>query len=126
MISNLRVHGDFSLSPYCGERTYALGNSPEYLSLYEAKTKDEYYQRLNHINELLSAKNGKPVEEWMAEVRAFRQEQSSDWWRLQWYKFKHFWTPWLNPLIFPKKTFLVSVFSATPLFLLAVAELLRR
>jgi hypothetical protein len=126
MIANLRAHGDLSLSPYCGQRLYALGNSPEYLGLYQAKTKDEYYQRLNHINELLSANAGKPAQEWMAEVRTFQLERSGDWWRLQWYKFKHFWTPWLNPLIFPRKTFLLSVFSATPLFLLAAAELWRR
>lgn len=126
MIGNLRVHGDFSLSPYCYARTYALGNSPEYLSLYKASTKDEYYQRLNHINELLSVKAGKSAQQWMTEVRSFRQDRSSEWWSLQWYKLKHFWTPWLNPLIFPRTTFLLSVLSATPLFLFGAVELGRR
>jgi 4-amino-4-deoxy-L-arabinose transferase-like glycosyltransferase len=126
MIGNLRAHGDFSLSPYCGARTYALGNSAEYLSLYQARTKDEYYQRLNHINELLSVKGGKSAEQWMTEVRAFKQDRGGAWWSLQWHKLKHFWTPWLNPLIFPRTTFLLSVFSATPIFLLGGVELLRR
>jgi 4-amino-4-deoxy-L-arabinose transferase-like glycosyltransferase len=126
MLLNQWAHGDFSLSPYCGQRTLALGNSPEYFSLYEARTKDEYYARLNHINELLSVKDGKPAGEWMEEVRAFLRERRGDWLRLQWHKFKHFWTPWLNPLIFPASTFLLSVLSATPLFILAVAELWRR
>jgi 4-amino-4-deoxy-L-arabinose transferase-like glycosyltransferase len=126
MIGNLKVHGDFSLSPFCGARTHALGNSPEYLGLYQAETKHEYYRRLNHINELLSVEKGKPAEQWQAEVNAFKQNRSGEWWLLQWYKFKHFWTPWVNPLIFPHCIFLLSVLSATPLFLLGMAELGRR
>ena len=126
MIGNLRAHGDFSLSPYCGARTYALGNSPEYLGLYQAQTKDEYYRRLTHITSLISVDAGKPTEQWLAEVRVFRQEQSSQWWSLQWHKFKHFWTPWLNPLIFPRTTFLLSVLCATPLFIFGAVELVRR
>jgi 4-amino-4-deoxy-L-arabinose transferase-like glycosyltransferase len=126
MFANLHAHGDLSLSPNCAQRLYALGNSVEYLGLYEAKSKDEYYQKLNGINTLLSAESGKPANVWMEEVRLFRQEHPADWRRLQWYKFKHFWTPWLNPLIFPRMQFIVSVLSATPLFLLAGAELVRR
>lgn len=126
MIGNLKAHGDFSLSPFCAARTHALGNSPEYLGLYQAETKHDYYQRLNHLNELLSVEKGKPAEQWQAEIDVFKQNRSGDWWLLQWYKLKHFWTPWLNPLIFPRRTFLLSVLAATPLFLLGLAEFGRR
>lgn len=126
MLANLRAHGDFSLSPYCAQRLYAFGNSADYLSLYEAKTKEEYYQNLNRINTFLSAESGKSPEVWMEEMRAFRRERTADWLRLQFYKFKHFWTPWLNPLIFPRTQFIISLLSATPLFLLSALELFRR
>lgn len=126
MIVNRMAHGDFSLSPFCAARTHALGNSPEYLGLYQAETKHEYYRRLNHINELLSAEKGKPAEQWQAEVDVFKQDRSGEWWLLQWYKFRHFWTPWLNPLIFPRGMFLLSVLCAPPLFLLGLVELSRR
>jgi hypothetical protein len=126
MLANLRAHGDFSLSPHCAQRLYALGNSADYLSLYEARTKDEYYQNMNRINTLLSAESGKSPDVWMDEARSFRRERTGDWLRLQWHKFKHFWTPWLNPLIFPRKQFIISLLTATPIFLLAAAELFRR
>jgi hypothetical protein len=62
----------------------------------------------------------------MAAAHDFRQNHARDWWRLQWYKFRHFWTPWLNPLIFSRATFLISLLTVTPLFLLAPVELFRR
>jgi hypothetical protein len=62
----------------------------------------------------------------MKEARDFRDNHPGDWWRLQGYKFRHFWTPWLNPLIFSRRDFLLSLFSATPLFAFAAAELIRR
>lgn len=126
MIANYRVHGEFSLAPGSGQTAYAFSNSSEYLRMYEAETKEEYYQIFEHLVARFSVKSGNTPQIWMEMAREFRQNHSADWWRLQWYKFKHFWTPWLNPVIFSRSNFIISLFTATPIFLLAAAELFRR
>jgi 4-amino-4-deoxy-L-arabinose transferase-like glycosyltransferase len=126
MFANMWAHREFSLAPGGLRTAYALSNSPEYLRMYEAKTKEEYYETFGRLVARFSVESGTPPETWMEEARAFRQNHRSDWWRLQWYKFKHFWTPWLNPLIFSRANFLISLVTLTPVFLLAAAELWRR
>lgn len=126
MFGNLRAHGEFTLAPGGGGSMYALSNSPGYLAAYEAKTKEEYYENLDRVVARYSVKSGPSPETWMAEARDFRKNHPADWRRLQWYKFKHFWTPWLNPLIFSRSNFLISLVAITPLFLLGAAELVRR
>lgn len=126
MIGNRLVHGEFTLAPGGAVTAYALSNSPEYLRMYEAKTKEEYYQNSDRLAARFSVDSGISQETWMKEARDFRQNHSADWWLLQWYKFKHFWTPWLNPVIFSRANFLISLLANTPLFLLAGAELIRR
>ena len=126
MIANYRRHGDITLAPRTAQAMYALANSPDYLRMYEAHTKAEYYRTFEQLVARYSVESGTSPEQWAEEARDFRQHQRAAWWRLQWYKFRHFWTPWLNPLIFPRTQFLLSVLSATPLFLLAAAELFRR
>jgi 4-amino-4-deoxy-L-arabinose transferase-like glycosyltransferase len=125
-IGNYRAHGEITLAPGAAQSMYALSNSPEYLRMYEAKTKEEYYEVFGRLVARFSVESGTPPETWMAEARAFRQNHRADWWRLQWYKFKHFWTPWLNPLIFSRANFLISVVTLTPPFIFAAAELWRR
>src|SRR3984893_1437228 len=44
MIGNLWAHGEFSLGPGTAQTAYAFSNSPDYLRMYEAKTKREYYE----------------------------------------------------------------------------------
>lgn len=126
MIYNLRTHGEFTLAPGGGQAMYTLSNSPDYLHVFEATTKDEYYQAQDRMTRRISAEEKSSLEAWAAEVETWRQTHKADWLRLQWYKFKHFWTPWLNPVIFSRANFLMSVVSAAPLFLLAPVELWRR
>ncbi len=126
LVRNYLVHGEASLAPGAGPEMFAFGNSPEYLRTYEARTKDEYYQISGKLVERISVNYSESLKPWLDEVRDFRQNHPADWWRLQWYKFKHFWTPWLNPLIFSRTNHLISVLTITPLFLLAAAELVVR
>ena len=125
LIGNYLVHGEFTLSPGATSVAYTLGNSSEYLRMYEAPTKDEYYAIAGRLTEKYSL-SGEPPEAWLEEARDFRQNHTADWWRLQWFKLKHFWTPWLNPLIFPRSQVLLSMVSATPLFIFGFVELWRR
>lgn len=126
MIGNQWAHGELTLAPGGGPSMYAFSNSPDYLRMYQAQTKDEYYQIFGRLVEHFSVESGPQQETWMEEARSFRQNQKADWWLLQWYKFKHFWTPWVNPLIFSRTDFLISLFTVTPIFLLAAVELWRR
>lgn len=126
MIGNLWAHGELTLAPGGAGSMYAFSNSPEYLRMYEAKTKEEYYEIFGRLAARFSVESGTPPETWLSEARDFRENHRADWWRLQWYKFKHFWTPWLNPLIFSRAKFLVSLVTITPLFLLGAAELFHR
>ena len=126
MARNSWVHGQMSLSPGAGAANYALSNSPDYLRMYEARTKEEYYEVFGRLVTRISVEAQTPSDTLVDEARAFRQNDRAGWWRLQWYKFKHFWTPWLNPLIFSRTDFLISLFALTPLFLLAAFELWRR
>ena len=126
MIGNLWAHGEITLSPGSARVSYALSNSPEYLRMYQAGSKQEYYDVFEGLVRKFSVESGIPPQAWMAEAREFRQNQRANWWRLQLYKFKHFWTPWLNPLIFSRANVLVSVLTITPLFILGAAELFRR
>lgn len=126
MIRNFVIHREWTLAPGNAQGVYLFSNSPEYLRLYESRTKDEYYEHQDKLIDQISVKSASTSETWMREARDFRANHASDWWRLQAYKFKQFWTPWLNPLIFSKRDVLLSLVSATPLFLLAAAELIRR
>jgi 4-amino-4-deoxy-L-arabinose transferase-like glycosyltransferase len=126
MIGNLRAHGEFTLAPGATRSSYALSNSPEYLRMYEAQTKQEYYETFERLVARFSVESKTRPEVALAEAQDFRRNHTGDWWRLQLYKFKHFWTPWLNPLIFSRGNFLLSVATITPLFVLAAVELLRR
>ena len=126
IVRNYIVHGGVTLAPGGGPEMLALGNSPEYLRMYEARSKDEYYRISDHLVARISLEASPSLGTWLDEVRDFRQNHRAEWWRLQWYKFKHFWTPWLNPVIFSRTNFLVSLVATTPLFLLAAVELIRR
>jgi len=126
MIGNLWAHGEVTLSPGTARVNYAFSNSPEYLHTFEANSKQEYYETLDPLIARGSIESGTSPEASMAEARDFRENHRPDWWRLQWYKFKHFWTPWLNPLIFSRANVLISVITITPLFLLGAVELFRR
>jgi hypothetical protein len=70
--------------------------------------------------------SGTTPADWVAEARSFRANHPADWWELQRHKLIHFWTPWLNPLIFLKSQVLASIMALAPLFLLAAFELGRR
>lgn len=126
MMVNLRTHGEFTLAPGTAKTAYGFSNSPDYLAMYEATTKDEYYTAFERLTARFSVESGTPRDTWMAEARDFRENHRADWWRLQWYKFRHFWTPWLNPLIFSRANVLISLATITPLFLLGAVELFRR
>lgn len=123
---NLRVHGQFTLAPWHGQAVYYQTHAMEYVQTYRARTAAEYYQAFNRSCLDISVKDGLPREEWLPRARAFSREHPEVWWWLQWRKFVHFWTPWLNPVIFPKNQVLASALAETPLFLLAFAELWRR
>ena len=126
MIRNFEKHHSWSLAPGSGEAAYASANSLKYLTLHEAKSKAEYYAIQDQIVAAISVESGESEQDWLQSARDFRQNHPREWLRLQWLKFRHFWTPWLNPLIFSKRDFLLSLVSATPLFLLAAAEFVRR
>jgi hypothetical protein len=104
---------------------YAMSNSADYLRMYEAGSKAEYYQIFERLVRHISLEGGMTNAALMEESRDFRQNHRRDWWRLQLYKLRHYWTPWLNPLIFSRGQFLISLFAATPLFLISVIELWR-
>lgn len=126
MIGNKLRHGEFTLAPRGASLVYAQSNSPDYLRTYEARTKAEYYQALTRLHLRFAVDGGEPPETWVASARRFQEEQRTDWLRLQGHKVRHFWTPWLNPLIVSRAVFLASLLAATPIFLLAVMEVWRR
>ncbi len=126
LLGNLWTHGEFTLAPRHGQAVFLQTHSLEYLHMNEAKTKADYYQAFTKSCSDISVNSPLPPESWMTIARAFPQEHPEEWRRLQGHKLVHFWTPWLNPLIFPRSQFLLSVFSQTPLFVLAALELWRR
>ncbi len=126
LLGNLWVHGRFTLGPGYGEAVYLQSNSMDFIQMYEAKTKDDYYRAFTRSVYHLSVTNGTPRETWLEEARAFRRQHATEWRRMQWYKFTHFWRPWLNSLIFPRWQVLLSMFVTTPAFVLACVELWRR
>ena len=126
LVGNFWAHGDFSLAPGEPQALFFFSNSPEYLQMYEATTKHEYYRANDKLSDLISVNSDMGRESWVRAALDFRRSHTRDWLRLQWYKTQHFWTPWLNPVIFERKAFLISVFFTTPLFVLAACELWRR
>jgi hypothetical protein len=121
------AHGQFTLAPWHGQAVYFQTHTREYLETYEARTKEDYYRAFGQAcRDISTEPHAVPREEWLPRARAFRREHADEWWRLQRHKFLHFWTPWLNPLIFPRVQVWVSILSQTPLFLLAFWELWRR
>ncbi len=125
-LGNLWAHGEFSLGPFYGKAVYLQSNSREFVDMYEAKTKDEYYAIFSRSADSLSIKKGMSPAQWMDEARAFRRDHRDLWWRLQYYKIIHFWRPWLNPLIFSRAHVLLSGLVTVPLFLGAGLELWHR
>ena len=125
-LRNLSVHGEFTLAPRNAILVAAEGNSLEYVRMFEARTKDEYYATYDKLIARINVGPDNTPERLRESARRFRDEHRGEWWKLQFYKIRHFWTPWLNPLIFPKSLFLISVVTFTPLFVLAALELWRR
>ena len=95
MLRNLRVRGDFSIAPYGTRLVVAMGNSPDYLRMYRAQTKETYYQAQDQLHKKISLES--PPEVLIREADDLRRNHPRDWLILQLYKFRHFWTPWLNP-----------------------------
>lgn len=126
MLRNRAVHGEFTLAPGGAALVFAQGNSMDYLQSYEARTKDEYYAALGRMHRRFSLHGGETPEQWAAAAREFREQHRGAWWRLQGHKLAHFWTPWVNPLIFPRAQFAASLLTMTPLFVLAAWEIARR
>ena len=123
---NLAVHGEFTLAPGNAALVSAEGNSLEYVRMFEARTKEEYYAAYNKLIERINVGPDNTPSRLRESARRFRDEHRAEWWKLQFYKVRHFWTPWLNPLIFPRSLFLISVVTFTPLFVFAALELWRR
>ncbi|MGE0882717.1 MAG: glycosyltransferase family 39 protein [Blastocatellales bacterium] len=126
LVWNWQKYREFTLSPHGWNVMYVYGNSSDYLQLYEAKTKQEYYKILDRMNVSISMEGAPALDSWLAETHRFRTNHPEDWFRLQWYKFRHFWTPWLNPLIFPRSIFVLSLFTVTPIFILGLIEIWKR
>ncbi|MBI4327203.1 MAG: hypothetical protein HY674_18360 [Chloroflexi bacterium] len=126
LAGNVWAHGRFTLGPGYGEAVYLQSNSMDFIRMYEAKTKDDYYRAFTRSVYHLSVTNGTPRETWLEDARAFRRQHAAEWRRMQWYKFTHFWRPWLNSLIFPRWQVLLSMLVTTPAFVLAGVELWRR
>lgn len=124
-LGNLWSHGEFSLAPGYGQVIYSQSNSPELLDLYHAQTKTDYYQTLDSLLQryfVPSTNSPTPLRAGTSP----RPLRGQEWWHLQWHKSVHFWTPWLNPLIFPRPLVVLSFLVSTPLFVLAAVELRRR
>lgn len=126
LLGNLRAHGEFSLAPGQAQAVFFYGNSPEYLQMYRATSKDEYYRVANRLAGLISVDSNLGPESWVYAAREFQRNHTRDWLQLQWYKSKHFWTPWVNPVIFGRRDVLLSMVCTTPVFILAALELWRR
>ena len=126
LLGNLYAHGEFSLAPGEGQANFFLGSSRGYLQTYEATTKEEYYRSLSAVMALLTRESNFTPQAWMDAANDFRRHHTRDWLKLQWYKTLHFWTPWLNPTIFDRRNYWVSIVFTTPLFGLAAGELWRR
>jgi len=125
--ANVRAHGQFTLAPWHGQAVHFQTHTLEYLATYEARTKDDYYRAFGKAcRDISTEPQAVPREQWLARARAFRRDHPAEWWRLQRHKLVHFWTPWLNPLIFPRHQVWASALSQTPLFLIALAEIARR
>ena len=73
MARNYWVHGEFSLAPGGGPEMFAWGNSPEYLRLNEARTKNEYYEIQDQLVTRLARTSSASLGQWEDEVRDFRQ-----------------------------------------------------
>jgi 4-amino-4-deoxy-L-arabinose transferase-like glycosyltransferase len=126
MLGNVWVHGEFTLAPRNAPLVYAQSHSEEYLAMYRAKSKDEYYRALTAMVERMKLGSGTGPGDWTESARRFRVENRAGWWELQRHKAVHFWTPWVNPLIFPRTHVLASLVALAPLFLLAAFEMWRR
>jgi hypothetical protein len=126
MVGNFITYREFTVAARQASMIAALSNSPEYLASYQAKSKDEYYRLFQGLNDRLAAPPAdRQLEYWRSELRKFKTENQDDWRRLQWRKAVHFWMPWLNPLIFPRAQFLISVAWNVPIFLGALIALWR-
>jgi len=125
-LRNLKVHGEFTLAPRNTALVSAEANSMEYFRMFQAKTKEEYYATYDVLIQRINRGADSSPERLVASAREFRTQHAAEWRLLQWYKFRHFWTPWVNPLIFSRMNFYLSLLTFTPMFILGAFELYRR
>jgi hypothetical protein len=124
-LRNKFVYGEFTLAPRNAALVSAEANSMEYLRMFQATNKEQYYSTYDKLIYRINQGPDSSPERLVASAREFRTHRS-EWWLLQYYKVRHFWTPWVNPVIFSRTNFLMSLVTFTPLFLLAAAEVFRR
>ena len=125
MLRNLAVHGEFTLAPRHGAFILAFGNSPQLLGVYEAETVDEYYSRQNSLTAQFEVDGGLPKSEWLVEPIHFVRYDTARWLQLELYKVRHFWTPWVNPMLYSASVVAVSAAYTVPVFLLGLFGLWR-
>lgn len=125
MFRNLAVHGEFTLAPRHGAFILAFGNSPQLLGVYEARNVDEYYSRQNTLTAQFEVEGGLPPSEWLVEPKRFVREDTAGWLRLEMHKAVHFWTPWVNPMLYSAPIVALSAIYSVPVFLLGIAGVLR-
>lgn len=120
MFRNLAIHGEFTLAPRHGAFILAFGNSPKLLGVYEAETVDEYYSRQNALTAQFEVEGGIPQSEWLIEPKRFVREDTTQWLRLEMHKMLHFWTPWVNPMLYSASVVALSAVYSVPVFLVGL------
>jgi hypothetical protein len=125
MLRNLAAHGEFTLAPRHGAFILAFGNSPQLLDVYEARSVDEYYLRQDSLTSRFEVEGGLPPAEWMVEPRNFVRNDTGHWLRLEAYKIRHFWTPWVNPMLYSRSIVALSAIYSVPVFLVGLFGLAR-
>lgn len=120
MLRNLAVHNEFTLAPRHGAFILAFGNAPQLLGVYEAETVDEYYSRQNALTARFEVDGGLPKSEWLDEPARFVRYDTGRWLLLEGYKIRHFWTPWVNPMLYSRSVVAISAVYSVPVFLLGL------
>jgi len=133
-IRNYIVYKEFILVNNANGLTFFAGNNEYLVKILSATTREEYQRHTQDyircyyglINEMKEWPNAAVQKRWYSLSFKFIHDNPRAWVWLRWKNFVAFWHPYVHPLAFSKKMFVMSFVYLGPILFLGLFELFRQ
>jgi len=133
-IRNYKVYKEFILINNSGGGNFFAGNNPVLVKILSSKTKEEYNQHTKEFLKLADSlvydmrnfSNRDMQNKYYKISFDFIRKNPKVWIWLRWKNFLEFWRPYVNPLVYPKNTVILTFIYLFPIIFLGLFEIIRQ